>query len=74
MAALVFQDKHLASYIERRIPETFSMLGFIGNFDSGLRIGKMCRVDDVNGYVIGGVSDNSPLVRVQDVDENKQNE
>ena len=71
---LFVQDWQLASCIEKRIPEAFSLLGFIGNFDNGLRIGKMCKADNMKGYVIGGVSDNSSLVRVQDIAENKPNE
>ena len=70
----MFKDKKFGVFIERKIPEALSMLGYVGNFDSGLRIGKLCRVDNKKGYVIGGVSDNSSLVRVQDLDDSKQNE
>ena len=50
------------------------MLGFIGNFDSGLRIGKMCRLNEGKGYIMGEVSVNSSLLRVQEIDEVNQNE
>ena len=54
-------------------PEMFALLGFIGDLDSGLRIGSLCTSSTTKGYVMGGVSGSSSLVRVQELEQGKQN-
>ena len=54
-------------------PEIFALLGFVGDLDSGLRIGSSCTSNTTKGYVMGGVGGSCSLIRVQESEQGKQN-